>query len=293
MATISSMPFGTLIRAADSDGGNGTANYELVDLNNLVSGGAVLVRKDLYGTSAFGSTVSYPNGTIDNLVKSTIYNKMPQKLRDIMMDTTFTLYADGSITRKMFIPTYTMVGFGTNSGTTEGKALQYYTSNDRRIKKNNGSTTVWWLASRRDSSYAWCVGAGGSSGINYPSGAYGVAPAFTIPQSTQLADTANSDGSYNIKYTEKITCTINLGSTSDMPQQALPIISCNGNLTLKICNNANDSSPTWETATNETVQTFTNTAKTATQWAIGLNINITRTASEALFLNEPVVLTMN
>ena len=38
--------------------------------------------------------------------------------------------------------------------------------------------------------------------------------------------------------------------------------------------------------------TKTNTAKTAAQWAIGLKIDITRTAGENLFLNEPVVLAM-
>ena len=45
MALISSKPLGTLIRVADSDGGNGAANYEIADINNLVPGGVVLVRK--------------------------------------------------------------------------------------------------------------------------------------------------------------------------------------------------------------------------------------------------------
>ena len=107
-----------------------------------------------------------------------------------------------------------------------------------------------------------------------------------------LEDGTNEDGSYNIKYTEKISCTVNMGSTEEQPKAALPIISCNGNLTLKICNNANDANPAWETAANETVHNFANTAKTAAQWAIGLKIDITRTAGENLFLNEPVVLAM-
>lgn len=45
MALILSKPLGTLIRVADSDGGNGAANYEIADINNLVPGGVVLVRK--------------------------------------------------------------------------------------------------------------------------------------------------------------------------------------------------------------------------------------------------------
>lgn len=292
MALISSKPLGTLIRVADSDGGNGAANYEIADINNLVPGGVVLVRKNIYSNSAFGSTTNYPNGTLDNLIKTTIYNKMPQKLRDKMMDVTFNLSGSGDITRKMFALTYTMAGFGNNNGVAEGKALQLYTSNASRIKTLNGSAALWWLSSQRSSGLAWCVSTGSSTGSNGPSYAYGVVPAFAIPQSVMLEDSANTDGSYSIKYTEKISCTVNMGSTEEQPKAALPIISCNGNLTLKICNNANDTSPAWETAANETVHNFANTTKTAAQWAIGLKIDITRTAGESLFLNEPVVLTM-
>lgn len=291
MALISSKPLGTLIRVADSDGGNGAANYEIADINNLVPGGVVLVRKDVYSQSAFGSTKSYPNGTVDNLIKTTIYNEMPQQLRDKMMDVTFNLSGSGNITRKMFALTYTMAGFGNNGGVAEGKALQLYTSNASRIKNFNGSAAVWWLSSQ-SSNGAWLVYVGGTVDYDNPSRTYGVVPAFAIPQSVMLEDGTNEDGSYNIKYTEKISCTVNMGSTAEMPKSALPIINCNGNLTLQICNNANDAVPAWEAAANETVHNFANTTKTAAQWAIGLKIDITRTAGENLFLNEPVVLTM-
>ena len=291
MALISSKPLGTLIRVADSDGGNGAANYEIADINNFVSGGVVLVRKNIYSNSEFGSTRNYPNGTLDNLIGTTIYNEMPQKLRDKMMDATFALEGSGSITRKVFALTYTMAGFGNNSGVAEGKALQLYTGNASRIKTFDGSASVWWLSSRHSSGNVLCVGAAGSASYGNPVGILGVVPAFAIPQSVMLEDSANTDGSYNIKYTEKISCTVNMGSTAEMPKSALPIINCNGNLTLQICNNANDAAPAWETATNETVHNFTNTTKTAAQWAIGLEIDIS-TAGENLFLNEPVVLTM-
>ena len=295
MALISSKPLGTLIRVADSDGGNGAANYEIADINNLVPGGVVLVRKNIYSGSQFGSNTNYPSGTLDNLIKTTIYNEMPQKLRDKMMDVSFSLYTfSGSedITRKMFALTYTMAGFGNNRGVAEGKALQLYTSNASRIKTLNGSAAIWWLSSQYSNGSAWGVYTDGSNDDSYyPSVAYGVVPAFAIPQSVMLEDSANTDGSYNIKYAE-ISCTVNMGSTEEQPKAALPIISYNGNLTLEICNNANDANPAWETAANETVHNFANTTKTAAQWAIGLKIDITRTAGENLFLNEPVVLAM-
>ena len=297
MALISSKPLGTLIRVADGDGGAGDANYEIADMNNLVPGGVVLVRKNIYSTSVFGSTPTYPNGTLDSLIKIIIYNEMPQQLRDKMMNVSFNLSGSGDITRKMFALTHTMAGFGNNNGVAEGKALQLYTSDASRVKTFNGSAAFWWLSSQGSSKYVRTVHSKGASynpnyGGGSPSSAYGVVPAFAIPQSVMLEDSANTDGSYNIKYAEKISCTVNMGSTEEQPKAALPIISCNGNLTLKICNNANDAAPAWEAATNETVHTFANATKTADQWAIGLEIDITSTAGENLFLNEPVVLAM-
>ena len=198
MALISSKPLGTLIRVADSDGGNGAANYEIADINNLVPGGVVLVRKNIYSNSTFGSTKNYPNGTLDNLIKTTIYNKMPQQLRDKMMDLTFNLSGSGDITRKMFALTYTMVGFGNNGNVTEGKALQLYTSNYSRKKTLNGSAAGWWLSSQVSSGGVWRVGTGGSAYETYLSSTYGVVPAFVIPSKTPYDPTPNTDGSYNL-----------------------------------------------------------------------------------------------
>ena len=196
---ISELPLGTLIRIADSDGGNGAANYEIADINNLVPGGVVLVRKNIYSKSAFGSTASYPDGTLDNLIKTTIYSKMPQKLRDKMMDVTFNLSGSGDITRKMFALTYTMVGFGNNNGVAEGKALQLYTSNASRVKTFNGSATGWWPSSQYSSDYAWRVFADGSAVSDRPTVyTYGVVPAFVIPSETRYDATPNTDGSYNL-----------------------------------------------------------------------------------------------
>lgn len=291
MALISSKPLGTLIRVADSDGGSGAANYEIADINNFVSGGVVLVRKNIHSKSVFGSSSAYSGSTLDNKMTS-IYNSLPKKLQSKIMDATFALEGSGSITRKVFALTYTMVGFGVNNGTTEGKALQRYNSNANRKKTySGGSAGSWWLSSRRDTSYPRDVSTVGAVDYNRPDFSTGVVPAFIIPQSLQIEDSANTDGSYNIKYAE-ISCTVNMGSTEEQPKAALPIISCNGNLTLKICNNANDANPAWETAANETVHNFANTTKTAAQWAVGLKIDITLTAGENLFLNEPVVLAM-
>ena len=195
---ISELPLGTLIRIADSDGGAGDANYEIADINNFVSGGVVLVRKNIHSTSAFGEKNTYPGSTLDNLIKTTIYNKMPQQLRDKMMDVTFALEGSGSITRKVFALTYTMVRFGANNGTTEGEALQLYQSNASRKKTFNGSASEWWLSSRNSSDNAWFVSKGGARGDGFLSRTRGVAPAFVMPSKTPYDPTPNTDGSYNL-----------------------------------------------------------------------------------------------
>ena len=195
---ISELPLGALINVG-TDGGAGTPNYEIADKDNLVSGGVVLVRKNIYSKSAFGSTASYPDGTLDNLIKTTIYNEMPQQLRDKMMDVTFNLSSSGNITRKMFALTYTMAGFGNNDGVAEGKALQLYTSSASRVKTFNGSAAGWWLSSRyRSSSRACGVYTDGSVDYYGPAGGFGVVPAFAIPGDTLSKLIPNTDGSYNL-----------------------------------------------------------------------------------------------
>ena len=196
-APISDLPLGALINIG-TDGGAGASNYEIADKDNLVSGGVVLVRKNIYSTSAFGSTTSYPNSTLDNLIKTTIYNKMPQQLRNKMMDVTFNLSGSGDITRKMFALTYTMAGFGNNNGVAEGKVLQLYTSNASRIKTFQGSKDDWWLSSQYTSTSAWLVNLNGSGNRRSPSNTLGVVPAFVIPSETPYNATPNTDGSYNL-----------------------------------------------------------------------------------------------
>ena len=201
-ATISDLPLGTLINVG-TDRGAGTSNYEIADNNNLVSGGVVLVRKNIYSNSKFGSTSIYSNGTLDKLIKTTIYNKMSKQLLDKMMDVTFNLLGYGNITRKMFALTYTMAGFGNNNGVAEGKALQLYTSDASRIKTFNGSAATWWLSSQSDTyevSFVWNVfTAGFADDIGRPSvDEFGVVPAFVIPSGTPYDPTPNTDGSYNL-----------------------------------------------------------------------------------------------
>ena len=199
MATLADLPLGAIILIPVGTEEN--RQCEVADKNNLVSGGTVLVYKNAYEESEFGNSTLYPDGTLDNLIKNTIFNSFPQTLREKMIDVTFALKGSNSITRKMFALTYTMAGFGNNSGVAEGKALQYYTSNNRRIKKQGGASITWWLSSQDSSEYAWYIYHDGTAYNKYfgPSSTQGVVPAFVIPQSTQLEDDQNQYGNYFIK----------------------------------------------------------------------------------------------
>ena len=197
-APISELPLGTLINVG-TDGGAGTPNYEIADKDNLVSGGVVLVRKNIHSQAIYGSRYAYYKGsTLDNTMTS-IYNSYPEKLKNKIMDVTFFLYKNGDITRKVFALSYTMVGFGTNNSATEGKALQRYNSNANRIKTYNGSANYWWLSSRSYDERLHYVGKDGKHmGSARQDESYGVIPAFVIPGDTLSKLTPNTDGSYNL-----------------------------------------------------------------------------------------------
>lgn len=282
---ISDLPLGTLIRVADSDGGSDAANYEIADINNLVPGGVVLVRKNIYSNSQFGSNTNYPNGTLDNLIKTTIYNKMPQKLRDKMMDVSFNLSGSGDITRKMFALTYTMAGFGNNNGVAEGKALQLYTSDASRIKTFNGSEADWWLSSQLPPDYAGFVSESGYlNGSRRPSDTYGVVSAFVIPSETLYDATPNTDGSYNLTIgtgtgSETITGTdvilnIVTGETEDGNTNKLGTIGFAKNPTTTFANRA--SSNEWQTVTVNANTVYTqNTFQFNGSFTIGVEITNT------------------
>lgn len=194
-APISELPLGTLINVG-TDGGAGTPNYEIADKDNLVSGGVVLVRKEIYSESKFGWSTKYPDSILDNLIKTTIYNKMPQELRDKMLDVTFYLWGSGDITRKIFALTYTMAGIG--STIIEGKALQLYTSNASRIKNFKGAAGLWWVSSRSNAEYSAIVQTDGTNNFLLPDVFAGVVPTFAIPADTAYDLAPNTDGSYNL-----------------------------------------------------------------------------------------------
>lgn len=203
---LGELPFGSNIKIPERREG-GTyelADYTLGCLNNFDVGTAGLIRKDIHSFCRFGGNAKYAGSDLDERMTE-IYNSYPDELKELIIPSTIPLY-NGSdaedITRKVFAPTMTMVGYGDNEGVDEGFTWPVFTGRNSRKKTFNGSAADWWLSSQLSSDDAWLVYADGSASYDYPSGSNGVVPAFVIPQSVQIDDTPDNDGSYRLTVLE-------------------------------------------------------------------------------------------
>ena len=200
---LGELPFGSNIKIPERREG-GTyelADYTLGCLNNFDVGTAGLIRKDIHSLCRFGDSTEYAGSDLDKRMTE-IYNSYPDEFKELIIPSTIPLYnGNGAedITRKVFAPTLTMVGCGDNREAEEGLTWPIFTGRNSRKKTFNGSAARWWLSSQLSSDYAWSVYAGGSANnYGYPSSSYGVVPAFVIPQSVQIDDTPDNDGSYRL-----------------------------------------------------------------------------------------------
>lgn len=200
---LGELPFGSNIKIPErrEDG-----TYELADytLGFFGAGVAAFIRKDIHSLCRFGDSTEYDGSDLDKRMTE-IYDSYPDELKELIIPCTIPLY-NGSgaedITRKVFAPTLTMAGFGDNHGVEEGLTWPIFTGRDRRKKTFQGPATIWWLSSQYSAGSARYVDTDGSAYRNFPSRAYGVVPTFLIPQSVQIDDTPDNDGSYRLTVLE-------------------------------------------------------------------------------------------
>ena len=196
---LGEMTFGANIKIPErqEDGSYKLADYTL---GFFGVGVAALIRKDIHSLCRFGDSTEYAGSDLDKRMTE-IYNSYPDEFKELIIPCTIPLY-NGSgaedITRKVFAPTLTMVGGGGNEGVDEGFTWPIFTGRNSRKKTFNGSSADWWLSSQNSSDNAWFVYADGSAYYYGPSYANGVVPAFVIPQSVQIDDTPDNDGSYRL-----------------------------------------------------------------------------------------------
>lgn len=200
---LGELSFGTNIKIPERqvDG-----SYELADytLGFFGAGVAAFIRKDVHSRCRFGDSTEYAGSDLDKRMTE-IYDSYPDELKELIIPSTIPLY-NGSgaedITRKVFAPTLTMIGCGVNHGVEEGSTWPIFTGRNRRKKAFKGLASYWWLSSQNSSVIAWSVGTDGSAYYFDPSCALGVVSAFVIPQSVQIDDTPDNDGSYRLTVLE-------------------------------------------------------------------------------------------
>ena len=199
---LGELPFGSNIKIPErrEDGTYELADYTLGCLNNFDVGTAGLAREEVHSLCRFGDSTEYAGSDLDKRMTE-IYNSYPDELKELIILSTIPLY-NGSgaenITRKVFAPTLTMVGCGDNHEAEEGLTWPIFTGRNSRKKTFNGSAACWWLSSRNSSVSVWGVYTDGSAYYNFPSYSTGVVPAFVIPQSVQIDDIPDNDGSYRL-----------------------------------------------------------------------------------------------
>ena len=199
---LGELAFGSNVKIPErrEDGTYELTDYTLGCLNNFDVGAAGLIREDIHSLCRFGGNTKYAGSDLDERMTE-IYNSYPDELKELIIPSTIPLY-NGSgaedITRKVFAPTMTMVGCGDNHGVDEGFTWPIFTRRNRRKKTFNGSAASWWLSSQFSSDFARHVDSVGSAYILGPSFANGVVPAFVIPQSVQIDDAPDKDGSYRL-----------------------------------------------------------------------------------------------
>lgn len=199
---LGEMTFGTNIKIPErqEDGSYKLANYTLGCLNNFDVGTAGLIRKDIHSLCRFGDSVEYAGSDLDKRMAE-IYDSYPDEFKELIIPSTIPLY-NGSgaedITRKVFAPTLTMAGCGDNHETEEGLTWPIFTGRNSRKKTFNGSAADWWLSSHYSSGVVWFVITVGFANYGSPSFTRGVVPAFVIPQSVQIDDAPDNDGSYRL-----------------------------------------------------------------------------------------------
>ena len=180
----------------------------------------------------------------------------------------------------------------------ESVDLGYFTNNTSRITKNKaGNAVSVWTRSPSSASTVCYVYTNGYLFTNGPTNNFSARPAFNLLSSCLVATVANGDGSYNLITSADIPArkagfTASLGDTETRPEQVKVECDtvCEGTLSVAVCNNYNDETPTWESTTLGTTHDFANQTKTADKWGVGVKIEAESKSN--IILYEPVALVL-
>lgn len=225
MATLGSQAVGSIVKLNV----NGTA-YNFIVVHQGLPGsmydascdGTWLLMENLYESRVWDSSNhDYENSDIHSYLNNTFVNLFDSDIKSVIKQVKLP-YTKGTgssgslqtgssgISAKVFLLSYTEVGFKDTSAPVEGYVLGYFNgaSNSKRIAKLNGKSDEWWLRSpqKRYKVDAFYVERDGSSSSYYVTDSRGVRPALVLPYNANVAD----DGTI-VPDTGAITGSINIG----------------------------------------------------------------------------------
>ena len=218
---LSSKAIGSIVKIKE----NGTlTNFIVLQHGYPASGNGrtLLLRESLYDTDAWeGNRVNaYASSDIDSWLNSTYLNLINTDIRAQIAEVSIPYTPGngsttvGTLSRKVFLLSYTEVGLSGNSdANVEGTALSYFNSDSKRIARLNDAATNWWLRSPNTSSsaFVWYVDMYGSRGTNNCSALNGSRPAFTLPSSILV----NDDGTITGNTAPSAPTNLNITSSSN------------------------------------------------------------------------------
>lgn len=171
--------------------------------------GVWLLRETIHSKQAWDGTSNnndndYENSDINTWLNDIFLNSIDEKLRTEIKTvkipfkkgtgkaSTGVYSGSEGLSCKAFLLSGYEVGFTqSNSGNIpiDGAKLDYFSDDDSRIVKLNGSHVQWWLRSPRTSNETtvWSVNASGLSDTSPSYNSWGVRPAFVLPSSLSLS----------------------------------------------------------------------------------------------------------
>ena len=203
---LETLPDGTLLRLGESGIG---VNFRLLtqgyELTSNGSGKILVMREDIHSKRLWNTTINnvYASSEIHAWLNGTYLNYLDESVRGQIQDTSIPVVGSGRITTKVFLLSYTEVGFtqeDNRHSPIEGTALGYFSSNAARVAYLNGAPTIWWLRSKSTSGttrYVLTVYSNGSNNSDSCDVADGIRPCFCLPAAMLFSGSPNADGSYS------------------------------------------------------------------------------------------------
>lgn len=218
----------------------------------------------------------------------------------------YTLTDDGTvsypvISRRCFLPTYKMLGYGGGeAGNSYLSALYTYyntsTANTARIgRTTNETAVVYWMSSASSASQFRFVNTVGTAGNNNASDtSYYYRPALSVSLDTPVSDEGADEifllpeGRRTYWFIDAVTP---VGKSVDRPAKAKLLVAEHNiqSVAYTVSNNAGDTTPVWTPITNGGVATLTNTMKETENYELAVRVEAQASTHDG-YVGEPVLI---